>query len=310
MGSWYETCAISNLPIVDGDELYWLMLTKNPYTEFSRNGCYHYDFFFPRSIPILGTYADYGEVEEAKGEELFVQAVLDQFKVDLIPRLYRDYKEKDGSPGRIERLKRSEVTLENLTFDQLQNWLHEGHVFVDNNKLSSIRSERDLSAPAPVSKIMIRKDVWDTLIDASIDYWNGSINIDYFKEISDKLMKSLHTCKKTTDLKLKLGLHSLLYMSFDRLLSNPVCTNSCSHSLELLADKFLKDELNEKGMLRALSRVSEVGMMGSVLNSTRKAWLPTTGSGSQNMELEPYIHMYESFITIAKKELKKQEEEY
>ena len=76
MGSWNETCAISNLPICPGDEVCWVLLTKSPYAVDS-GGCYYDDFFFVRSLPIVGTYDDYGGIEVAEKEELFIQQELD-----------------------------------------------------------------------------------------------------------------------------------------------------------------------------------------------------------------------------------------
>lgn len=58
MGSFNETCALSNLNIGCGDEVKLLFLTENPYDK--NRGCYHYDHWFCRTPPISGTYDDYG----------------------------------------------------------------------------------------------------------------------------------------------------------------------------------------------------------------------------------------------------------
>jgi hypothetical protein len=58
MGSFNETCALSNINIGYGDKVKLLFLTESP-SEKSR-GCYHTNKWFCRTPPINGTYDDYG----------------------------------------------------------------------------------------------------------------------------------------------------------------------------------------------------------------------------------------------------------
>lgn len=64
MGSFNETCALSNLNIPYGTKVRLLLLTQNPYVLSGQHeqhrGCYHYDQWFVRTPPIKGKYDDYG----------------------------------------------------------------------------------------------------------------------------------------------------------------------------------------------------------------------------------------------------------
>lgn len=124
MGSWSETCALSNLPITIGDEVYMILLTKNPYANFSSTGCYVNDFFFVRSIPLLGVYCDYGEINLCPGEEKKFELVKQQFELDLLPKEETERNRLFSIP---------EIKAENLSFKALLDWFHEGSVRIDSN---------------------------------------------------------------------------------------------------------------------------------------------------------------------------------
>lgn len=65
MGSWTETCGISNLPITYGDPciLVYLRAEIRTETESISRRVYPYDAWSPATIPLRGTYADYGRIE-------------------------------------------------------------------------------------------------------------------------------------------------------------------------------------------------------------------------------------------------------
>ncbi len=72
MGSWTETCAISNLPVEGGSDVVLIYLIENAYRKHSRDasrGVYSKTFYAPASLPLFGTYADYGEIDIDPGPE-------------------------------------------------------------------------------------------------------------------------------------------------------------------------------------------------------------------------------------------------
>lgn len=319
MGSWDETCAISNLPISPGDKVYWLLLTKNPYTKFSETGCYSNDFFFVRSIPILGKYEDCGEVKVSDGEELFVQAMLNQFKVDLVEWLYKDNRKKDGSISNQEYFNSSEVILENLTFDNLQQWLHEGIVSIDNNALNDYHFEEDEDGKIkrvykklpvksdPVVKVMIRKDVWDSLNSLTINNWSGLINSDYFKKKEkDLLAPILAEDKSEEEVKM---LRHILHSRLKDISTDSAFLNTYAESLENLIKRYIDKDISEKELRKTTVRSRELKMLETVMAFTRRAWFPTVGAGSQTLMFDLHTEVFKKFTGIAEKAQKEYEDE-
>lgn len=71
MGSWNETCGISNLPIEPGDECVLLYLRENkrsPTRAISR-ACETWGLWKPVTLPLRGKYADYGRVNLSPDQE-------------------------------------------------------------------------------------------------------------------------------------------------------------------------------------------------------------------------------------------------
>lgn len=88
MGSFNETCALSNLNVGYGTPVKLLFLTQNPYIHSddheAQRGCYHYDQWFVRTPPIAGKYADYGRCEFDEGP--LTDLIVELFKRDAIRR--------------------------------------------------------------------------------------------------------------------------------------------------------------------------------------------------------------------------------
>lgn len=88
MGSFNETCALSNLNIDCGTPVRLIFLTQNPYVRSDQHeaqrGCYHYDQWFARTPPIKGEYADYGDCEFK--ESPITELICDCFQKDVIER--------------------------------------------------------------------------------------------------------------------------------------------------------------------------------------------------------------------------------
>lgn len=122
MGSWNETCALSNMPIKPGDSIYVILITQNPYLEehAGRAGCYPWDHWFQRSLPVLGTYDDYGRISIDAKESDLVETVLDQFRFDLV--------EFSQGPNEYHDLKASRT---DLTWETLEALLGEGRAWID-----------------------------------------------------------------------------------------------------------------------------------------------------------------------------------
>lgn len=88
MGSFNETCALSNLNIPAGCPVRLLFLTQNPYIKSdqqeAQRGCYHYDNWFLRSPPLKGKYDDYGRAKLSRSP--LIKLVADLFQKDVVER--------------------------------------------------------------------------------------------------------------------------------------------------------------------------------------------------------------------------------
>lgn len=88
MGSFNETCALSNMDIPYGEEVRLLFLSRNPHQnsdqQVADRGVCHYSQWFVRTPPIKGKYNDYGQCEFKKGpitkliEECFTKDVVEK----------------------------------------------------------------------------------------------------------------------------------------------------------------------------------------------------------------------------------------
>lgn len=83
MGSFDFTCTFSNLPIRDGDDVKYLLLTENPY-EDRMSACYSHDYYVPRTWPLRAKYNDYGSIDYYDETSPGVYALIEGLKQDLL----------------------------------------------------------------------------------------------------------------------------------------------------------------------------------------------------------------------------------
>ena len=70
MGSWKETCMMSNLPIHYGDEVAAFVLRPTYNVDKEGTVCYADDRYAPLGFPVRGKYDDYGCVEQITNAEM------------------------------------------------------------------------------------------------------------------------------------------------------------------------------------------------------------------------------------------------
>lgn len=118
MGSFSYTCAISGLPIEEGDAVRYYLLTENPYDSNIR--CSMTDLWFPRTWPLKGIYNNYGSVEKVAGEAE-KQLWLDSLRLDLVERGWGANSCHDVP------------TSKDMSFDQLLEAAWEGRILVSRD---------------------------------------------------------------------------------------------------------------------------------------------------------------------------------
>ena len=70
MGCWNETCLISQLPILAGEDAYMFILAPTIAVDIEGPMCYPDDRYVPIGFPICGKYDDYGGLEEVKSNPI------------------------------------------------------------------------------------------------------------------------------------------------------------------------------------------------------------------------------------------------
>lgn len=384
MGCWNETCALSHLPIRAGDEVVFLVLTRTPYFDHeARTGCYIGDHWFPRTLPLFAKYNDYGSIEDWTPTEVpLIESIVEGFRRDL----FETRETRRDSVLRIPSRQKA-----NLNWDNVLNWLQEGHVRIDryayegrkritpaivrkalreneefiakygeefekipknasakrkaeiekrNQKRGLLdsaaeRYARELEQPSvlPCLKILIRKDVWDSLLQMGVNFWNSSIDYSKIQEDAkawktaarkirtqpDELLDILRKSKKGVSKKeLKDLEESVAFLTghrisqevgsdcifeFSGLRGNgtPPFQMGPHDALKAALTDFLRVDspaVEEKVDL-FMERFGQLRYIEYVMSLVRLAWNPTSGSGSQNDEKVNHFEFHARCAKIA-----------
>lgn len=322
MGSWNATCALSNLPILPGEDVVQIILTKNPYDDGSVLGCSFSDFWFPRTLPLYGTYADYGRVDVQEEDEYFLTQILAGFKVDGI---------------KLDHV---------VTWEDLQDSFHDGKVFVDKNYQSrSAKEERlqfcktkfdkmveefgeevepdevegsetrnsmrteyprllrgDLEPveTSPCVSIMIRRDIWDSLCNMHLAAGGANCHLPNYSNHGLLMCMELENLRKT-DPDYKSASHAVHSMNLESQGKRHSSRNPVVSSLTQLyigqdtpsfqfgpkdmvfqALDAVEAECYEVLSKTAVDRYCTLIFISRILAATRRAWCPTVGQGSQS----------------------------
>ena len=165
MGSYNLVCALSNLPILHEDNVVWVGMEENTsrLTGGNPNGN-----FFIHSIPIYGTYDDYGFFEPDGEEGFLVDLMIDRLKAVIYNQKRTERQVSMNIP---------EVIGENVTLANINLWLKEDLLY------SRLLHRHNETMPKKQKnfKAFVLREVWDafvgkvkvfddkTIIDGDID---------------------------------------------------------------------------------------------------------------------------------------------
>lgn len=298
MGCWNETCAISNLPIRRGDPVVFLLLEmvsfnqKAGYRPQTRSSGY----WRPRTLPLYAQYNDYGSIEKWAGSET---PVIQNLLRDLSDSLL----EREPEPYRLQ------VKRENLGFPALLDWLHEGKVWV-----------KGFDCPVPIQKVLIRGDVWKTVLEMEFFNYRGEERswarlireipefLESYRDLSEKESPSLSLLLEPMGRRVEgnllaqiLSSHLLLGIAGREILRGELLQYLDSTRLPVPA----RNEAREK-IEFLLRRFAEVSFVDLVFETTRRAWGPTTGSGSQDTDFSTHLDLLGRISKISYKELREE----
>lgn len=153
MGSWNATCAVSHLPVTVYDPVRLIMLVEMPrasVTGCKPSGLLHpNDGWTPISLPMKGTYDDYGAVELSDPDDWRASLFIETLKSVTVP--------VEQGAHRIHHLR---CYPEDLTdMDAIQNLCQSG-----DGRLF-IQPMRPTDEPQSVGFMMVREDVYSAMTE-------------------------------------------------------------------------------------------------------------------------------------------------
>ena len=293
MGSWNNTCGLTNLPIISGEAVYVFPIQERNLSRY-RSHCYSTALYKPMIIPFVAKYNDYGAGEDCSGItlDLFVEEIRRELiELDVGENQYHDIA----------------VKRDDFDDEKFFEAVHENRMFVRG------WGETD----RPVFFTMIRKDVADRMWNEwTFDQWKGTKgtvpegfesdqyyikNVTYAK-IATLVPKYLETISKVIK---ELGDSEVTidrYITRSLLLRNDVAESFLLDGIFRCLENYeFWDLLNGKEciinyvMSGELDKAEEFivtlmrgAMINSMMECTRKIWLPVMHMGSQSEEYNDY----------------------
>lgn len=280
MGSWYGTCALSNLPIV-GDNPAYLLILQSPAMEifedkenqmpWNYQWTHHWSALGP---PIVGNYWDCGQIE--------------------LPQTFEEltYPER--------------CTFQRLIDGGWQGSLQELHEKCVISK-SSIRNLYTFN----ITSILILKDVWEEYLQLK------SKNL---QELKDSAKEWLNFCfdkcekfSKNQDYKIFIELSCSYFIYQNRFCQIDYGKFSLSWWRAKIADNLIKDLQNNQPKDSCLMKyqelcnsLAELIHITLLLEDCRRGWAPTFGAGSQDC----YLDMHQKMIEINMRGLERAKQRY
>lgn len=274
MGCWNHTCAITKLPIFRGDPVVVILLVKQT-EEFRIHRTHPTAYWAPIPYYFEGEYDDYGGVENCHGPLL--PTIISQFKKVLF-----EYKLGDNPYHDIP------VNREDFNVDLLFKADHE-------NRLS-VKCRFDTTNPVPVKHVVIKKSVFDYIIQnytysqyRRCDNEKGYEYVDIgFNNIHQEGIEWFNNLKNRKD---KDEERLFMYHNIDRNFIGKVM-DSCKYSTKLsYPDLFMFDCFRNKEfelIEQIVAQLSSLYWITNFLDSIRTHWYPCIGLGSQEGEVEQY----------------------
>jgi hypothetical protein len=268
---------ISNLPIISGEKIKLVFLGGGFDLNDATGGfCYANGMMSPRFLPIEGEYNDYGSIEE----------IVEDWNYHLITKLLREAFAKIE----VEEEEKTEFNLEDII-----EGVERGSLKVMRRKGIMNAAETELTK-SKLSFAMIRLDVWDAICNDFVgEFWNdneeetakGEYYISaktYCQRKADKMVAHMAKLKeiRATGSEMDAMRYSMLEMRDANIFKEDRILRGSQHDYGNL---FESEGADFQGMLKAWT---EMTIIHSFLEGTRKSWMVQQGKGSQSSEWELY----------------------
>lgn len=270
MGCWNQTCAITNLPIMDSDEVYVLVLQKG--IEESPSLCYPTAYWTPGIFFFEGKYNDYGGAKDCHGP-------LMDYVVDGIRDILFEFEVGDNEYHDIA------VKKEGFDVEMLFEANHEDRLYVNKCRILQFDQDR-----AKLRTVFVRKNVLDGLLTS------------YTKELYDGRTGDYITYGFN---ELHSEIRSIVIPRLDRVSDDPMTQIMWEVELREAIRRYTRETEGYGALFRAcdaitstnnaelidhmLYQISVVVGLNTFMHDARKCWLPPTGAGSQESSVDALV---------------------
>jgi hypothetical protein len=317
MGCWNKTCALSNLPIFAGEEVYVFLIEQNGLND---THCYSNHLYSPIITPFYSHYDDYGCGENNSGVALPV--IINSLKKVLI--------EKELGENEYHDL---EVKRDTLSEDNLFEIMQKGRLCV-KNRYSNTNS--NLPEENKVEFVMMRKDVVDSILaNFKPECWDKDYKtikigfdeiiedvdfaVEHIQEQFEEAKKRYENIGATAEEVMRLTncldtyLHTILENKGSKMANfisyfEPLCHqfSRIVPIMEIFTDfvKTGETTLAKEFLIDALKGA----FIANFMEATRRSWIPQCGEGSQNIDTTGHKVLAQTVLNIIEKEESEREE--
>lgn len=306
MGCWNGTCFVTNTPIHAGEPVEVVFMRSTPHADRASTVVYSYDIWTPYALTVSGIYDDYGSAEDITGPAK--DLVLKAFKDNLIEKT-------EGE------LKRDLVIREGFDYGALFSAIHEGALETPEYEYSTWqmfrnlhkkmadegdeRIEEEFPETQPtcfISKVLIHKKVYEKVVNQFTLNVYHRLNDEEHEYIDIGLADLLALYDEWRDPEYKESeCHRYGSQPVMEMLNSIISLRSWHAYFPKLKDDSIDpmEHLLElrKGNLYPVAKddydvfenAVKFGWFCAFVNSGRKLWAPTAGSGSQDQNRDAQV---------------------
>lgn len=269
MGCWNQTCALTNLPILNGDDVYTFILIQTPNARTSL--CHPTAFWEPMPLFFEGKYNDYGSVDNCNG--LMIPTITDFIKNNLI-----EFEVGENSCHDIA------VSKDGFDLNKLFETEHKDRLYITNPIFGGKQS---------VKHIEIRKQVLDSLLKAyTIEEYVGydveTQNIGYAQHSFDDMLNFGYSF---LDITKKLEKESFkrwdIFEYSTCRFTNHLPSDIKHNGLGVVITELLLKSLDADNVELSRTIIHQLCVyiwLHHIMNSGRRIWSPQSGAGSQETD--------------------------
>lgn len=321
MGCWYETCALSGLPIPPKTPCLLFLLAPGNHLDDGRSGySYPSGLWQPRCLPVTGVYNDdCGTLdldETPPAHWAYTERMLDADHLAWT---------EDGAPGRV----RFEIAARYTP--AFFNKVERGLVFGRN--LSFGHRHRDTDYHYPIGQTLVRKDVWDHLLGVEhlVD-WGGTTRegnrkaaeefVDFNLGLNDETVAGL--AKRILTVKASPPRWDLFaieahfrdrrehrtpfhWLVFDH--GGGELPAGCGIYRTHLTADLLEKKVDRETALSIFHNLADLAHVGRLMSLLRRAWRPQAGKGSQDIEWDLHRDLAVKVAAIAAEQQRRDDED-